>query len=209
MKDLNAAELLVSEADESVSERELYYPEGAAGEEDARDEDLRVKENDGAGGGENDFATMESEVEQSVPIRGREELRRELALRSAVRALQRSERAQQMAAREAFVRMDAQDFQRKHPEVDLAKLDNNPGFLRFCGSRYGVEPLTGLYEDYREIVGGAENAGRAVAESRSRRSTGSGGGGGDVLTAQQRASLEAWNRANPDMKMSAREFLKN
>ena len=70
-----------------------------------------------------------------------------------------------------------------------------------------MESLAKLYEDYREIVNGAEKAARAAVQSRSKRSTGSGGGGGDILTAKQRASLEAWNRANPDMKMTAREFL--
>ena len=140
-------------------------------------------------------------------------LRRELALRSAIRAIRERENAQKMEAalaeKQAFVERDLQAFMEKHPEVDLLKLEENPVFLRFCGSRYGVESLAALYEDYREIVEGAEKAARAAVQSRSRRSTGSGGGGsGDILTAMQRARLEAWNRANPDMKMSAREFLK-
>ena len=144
---------------------------------------------------------------------GVEELCREMALRSAIRMVQQNGRAKQMvmreAARQAFLQRDAQDFKEKHPEVDLMKLNENQNFLRFCGSRYGVESLAKLYDDYKEIVGGAEKAARTAAEHRSKRSTGSGGGGGDILTAKQRASLEAWNRANPDMKMTAKEFLKN
>ena len=140
-------------------------------------------------------------------------LRRELALRSAIRAIRERENAQVMEAalaeKQAFVERDLQEFMEKHPEVDLLKLEENPSFRRFCGSRYGVESLAALYEDYREIVGDAEKAARAAVQNRSRRSTGSGGAGsGDILTAMQRARLEAWNRANPDMKMSAREFLK-
>ena len=140
-----------------------------------------------------------------------ENLRRELALRSAIRAVRKHERAQEMALRRAaqqsFIQEDIRDFLAKHPEVDLVKLDETPSFRRFCGSRYGAESLAKLYDDYCEIVGGAEKAAHAAAQSRSKRSTGSGGGGGDILTSAQRASLEAWNRENPDMKMTAREFL--
>ncbi len=140
-----------------------------------------------------------------------EQLLREMELRHAILALREQERAQQMAMRqavqEAFFQRDVQDFLEKHPEVDIVKLDATPMFRRFCGSRYGMESLAKLYEDYREIVDGAEKAAHAAVQSRSKRSTGSGGGGGDILTAKQRASLEAWNRANPDMQMTAREFL--
>lgn len=156
---------------------------------------------------------LQAEVQNAVDaeIGSEDDLRRELALRSALRAVREHEKAQEMAMRQAsqqaFVRQDIRDFLEKHPEVDLVKLDGDPSFHRFCGSRYGVESLAKLYDDYREIVGGAEKAARAAVQSRSKRSTGSGGGGGDILTAKQRASLEAWNRENPDMKMTAREFL--
>lgn len=140
-----------------------------------------------------------------------EQLLREMELRHAMLALRQQGSAQRAAMKRAaqkeFFERDAQDFLKKHPEVDIVKLDATPMFRRFCGSRYGMESLAKLYEDYREIVNDAENAVRAAVQSRSKRSTGSGGGGGDILTAKQRASLEAWNRANPDMKMTAREFL--
>lgn len=109
--------------------------------------------------------------------------------------------------RRAFVEKDAQDFMSRHPNVGVAELIDNPRFREFCGSRFGKEPLADLYESYKKLTGEAESAGRAGAESRSRRSTGSGGGGGGVLTPSQRASLDAWNRENPDMKMTAKEFL--
>lgn len=207
MNDWNVAELL-----EAMSRQE-----GGKAAEDGN-----AQECDGAG----EALQMEEEmlpvVEEREPMRqkggesagqGVEELCREMALRSAIRMVQQNGRAKQMvmreAARQAFLQRDAQDFKEKHPEVDLMKLNENQNFLRFCGSRYGVESLAKLYDDYKEIVGGAESAARAAVEHRSKRSTGSGGGGGDILTAKQRASLEAWNRANPDMKMTAKEFLKN
>ncbi|MBR2483556.1 MAG: hypothetical protein IKB53_02300 [Oscillospiraceae bacterium] len=152
---------------------------------------------------------LQADDEADVPTV--EQLLREMELRHALLAMRQQDSMQQMAMRQAvqqaFFERDVQDFLAKHPEVDIVLLDANPIFRRFCGSRYGMESLAKLYEDYREIVNGAEKAARAAVQSRSKRSTGSGGGGGDILTAKQRASLEAWNRANPDMKMTAREFL--
>lgn len=111
--------------------------------------------------------------------------------------------------RRQWIRGDAQAFAAEFPEVDLAELDNNKAFRRFCGSRYGREPLAGLYRDYLEIAGGAEQAGRARSEGKQARETGtgSGRGGGDGLTAAQQRDLEEWNRAFPGMKMTAKEFL--
>ena len=181
----------VDNAEEVLSE-ELLMEALAAGEELPAEETL-----------------LPAESEEVVPTV--EQLLREMELRHAVLAMREQSNAQQLALRQAlqkaFFERDTRDFVKKHPEVDLVKLDGNPLFRRFCGSRYGLESLAKLYEDYREIVDGAEQAARAAVQSRSKRSTGSGGGGGDILTAKQRASLEAWNRANPDMKMTAREFL--
>lgn len=115
--------------------------------------------------------------------------------------------AKAAAARNAFIRQDAQEFVAKYPKVDVAKLENNQQFRRFCGSRFGKEPLAKLYEDYKGLVGEAESRGGAKVRSAKERSTGSGGGGGELLTAEQRKSLAAWNAANPEMRMTAKEFL--
>ena len=159
-------------------------------------------------------AQREAEVQRIARQSGRreEDVREEMEGRDLLREMVQSRKAQQTAAKQAaaqqeFLVRDAQDFHKKHPDVDIGKLEQNKNFRRFCGSRFGVESLASLYEDYKAIVGGAESAGRAGAESRSRRSTGSGGTGGDMLTAHQRSALEQWNRDNPDMKMTAKEFL--
>ena len=97
---------------------------------------------------------------------------------------------------------------RRYPEADLAGLDASESFRRFCGSRYGREPLSELYADYLEVAGGALRAAQARRESRAARSTGSGGSGAyEALNARQQSELDAWNRAFPQMKMSAREYL--
>lgn len=101
---------------------------------------------------------------------------------------------------------DAIAFVEKYPDVDLAALDMNPSFKKFCGSRYGKESVVTLYEDYVALVHEAEKAGRAK-DTRSERSTGSGAVGGAVLSSAQKRSLDEWNRRNPDMKMTAKEYL--
>ncbi len=77
-----------------------------------------------------------------------------------------------------FIAEDAREFARRYPEADLAGLDASESFRRFCGSRYGREPLSELYADYLEVAGGALRAAQARRESRAARSTGSGGSRG-------------------------------
>lgn len=112
------------------------------------------------------------------------------------------------AQRKEWIRQDALQFLEEFPGVDLKTLDQDKGFRRFCGSRYGKEPLAELYADYLDIAGGAARAGAAKAGSKEARSTGTGGGAGtDTLTAAQQRELDEWNRAYPQMKMTAKEFL--
>ena len=121
---------------------------------------------------------------------------------------QESERERLEEEQRRFIAEDALAFERAFPDVSLSELDASESFRRFCGSRYGRESLAGLYADYLEIVGGAVRAAQARGESRAARSTGSGGSGSyEALNARQRSELDAWNRAFPQMRMSAREYL--
>ena len=114
----------------------------------------------------------------------------------------------QKARQRDFILRDAMAFQEAYPDVDLGKLESNKAFMRFCGSRYGKEPLAELYGDYIEIAGEAAQAAVARAESKSARTTGAGGGSGaEALTASQQKALDEWNRTYPSMKMTAKEFL--
>lgn len=72
---------------------------------------------------------------------GYERAMRELAGRESER---RSREEEQMR----FIAEDACEFARRYPEADLAGLDASESFRRFCGSRYGREPLSELYADY-------------------------------------------------------------
>ena len=114
----------------------------------------------------------------------------------------------QKQERDAFIASDIADMQQRHPDVDIAALDNNPAFRRFAGSRYGKEHLADLYEDFVSVVGNASAAAAARNGDRTERSTGHGsGGGGGTLTAAQRAALKEWNDDHPEMRMTEKEFL--
>ena len=118
-----------------------------------------------------------------------------------------SPKTDERKAMREFIRRDAEEFRRQYPDVDLRELDADPLFRLFCGSRYGREPLADLYGDYLALT---EQAGLAQRrrESRYERATGSGGsGGGEALTAAEQRELNEWNKAYPQMKMTAKEFL--
>ena len=112
------------------------------------------------------------------------------------------------AALKRWIAEDAAAFVEAYPEADLAKLDCDARFRRFCGSRYGREPLKDLYADWLEITGTAAREAAARSASKSERSTGTGGGAGaDTLTAAQQRDLDEWNRSFPNMRMTAKEYL--
>ena len=131
-------------------------------------------------------------------------VREQMDKASRTRAAEDAEKRQR-----EFIAADLAAFQEKFPDVDVAKLDGNKQFRRFAGSRYGKEPLAELYEDFRAVAGEAAAAGAARKADRQDRGTGAGSGGGtnNVLTAEQRAELRAWNENHPEMKMTEKEFL--
>lgn len=110
--------------------------------------------------------------------------------------------------RRKFMVDDLGKFMEKHPDVDPGKLEKNQRFRKFAGSRLYREPLSQLYEDFCELASDAERSAVTKAAEKANRSTGGGQSGGkDGLTPSQRADLEEWNRNNPSMKMTAKEFL--
>ena len=102
----------------------------------------------------------------------------------------------------AFIQSEIKHFQEEFPEVDLSVLMNDDVFRRFCGSRFGREPISDLYRDYCDILGQAECAAVARAESNKPLSDGF----ASRLTAQERWMLNDWNSTYPEMKMTESEF---
>ena len=157
----------------------------------------------------------ESEIAEEAEKSGRtvEEVTEERNDRDFVRSMRRQQ-AQQSASTQQdtdemeFLRRDVLNFVERHPDVDVAQLEKNQHFLRFCGSRFKKEPLADLYDSYTEFRGGVEQAAVAKAASRAERSTGGGTSGGMALTPSQQNALDRWNEENPDMKMTIKEFLK-
>lgn len=143
-----------------------------------------------------------------------EELEEEEDAKEVVRQKKRERAEREKADAEAerqknWIAQDAAAFVREHPDVDISKLDGNAKFRKFCGSRYGREPLGDLYDDWKELVG-EEAAAKAVekAAKKAERSTGAGGGGASSgLTAAQQRELDEWNREFPHLKMTAKDFL--
>ncbi|MBQ9459584.1 MAG: hypothetical protein IJU66_06585 [Oscillospiraceae bacterium] len=115
------------------------------------------------------------------------------------------------AAQRSFIESDVFDFLRRFPQFgvrELAELENNAQFRRFCGTRFGREPLADLYGDYLAIVGEAGRAALSRSARKTERSTGGGASGADVLTPEQRKVLDEWNAEHPEMAMTAKEFLR-
>ena len=111
------------------------------------------------------------------------------------------------AALEEFIARDVESFAQRFPGVSPAELDGDAAFRRFCGSRYAREPLAELYGDYLALAAHAGEAAVLRSESRSRRATGAGGGTlSESLTAREQQDLDEWNRAFPEMRMTAKEF---
>lgn len=121
---------------------------------------------------------------------------------------ERERKAQEEQAKREWMEQDAEAFAEQYPDVDPGQLENDAKFKRFCGKRLYNEPLAELYEDYLAVVGEAARTAQVKREDKAERGTGSGGGAGSkVMTAKQRRELEAWNEANPHMRMNEKEFL--
>ena len=83
--------------------------------------------------------------------RTEEDIRREdedkrLAAQKRAELQEQADAKKREDERRTFIMADAKAFMEKFPKVDLQKLDENKKFRRFCGKRYGVEPLADLYQ---------------------------------------------------------------
>lgn len=137
-------------------------------------------------------------------------LEEEEANREYITKMRKEHEAKRIHSDDNFIASDVMDFVGKHPEFaspeKLSALENNESFRKFCGSRFGEEPLSELYDSYVDMIETAGANAVAKSTSRSARSTGAGGDGGDMLTPSERKALKEWNDAFPEMKMTPKEF---
>lgn len=119
------------------------------------------------------------------------------------------------AEEEKFLKEDWEkqqaNFKEKHSDIDISKLQKDEDFIDYTRSRVGT--LLEIYEDYVKFTSKLEKKTadeiRAKYISKELLSTGTGKGsvGDNIgLTEQEKETLEAWNRQNPNLKMSATEF---
>lgn len=171
--------------------------------EEFRDYGKRVKEAN--------RAELAKKTGRSVEALKEEEENREFLTRLRKAEEEKAASAASEAERRTFIENDLLRFVEKFPEFSapekLEALESNKTFRAFCGSRFGKEPLAELYESYVAVMGEAGKAAVQKAAGKASRSTGSGSRGAEALTPEQKRSLERWNEENPDMQMTAKEFL--
>ena len=157
------------------------------------------------------LAELAKKTGKSVEALKEEEEDRALLARLRKAEAKKAAEEASAAERRSFIEKDLLHFVEKYPEFStpekIAALENNKTFRAFCGSRFGREPLAELYESYVSVVGAAGGAAVTKAAGKASRSTGSGSRGSEALTPEQKRSLDRWNEENPDMQMTAKEFL--
>ena len=106
-------------------------------------------------------------------------------------------------------------FEETEETNDLAKLNENPKFIKFLQKQRPTgkpDFLVEVYKDFVDLVGSAEAEATAKIKANLDRSTSSGRSKGDAsggtygLKESQIATCDEWNRKNPHMKMSYKEF---
>lgn len=103
---------------------------------------------------------------------------------------------------------DAILFQKEHPELDVQALVCDELFLRFCGSRFGNEPLSSLYGDYRDLIDHANQIVQARRELPiSEHPNTNEASAETVLSKDQQEALDEWNTTYPYLEMTVEEFL--
>jgi len=96
-----------------------------------------------------------------------------------------------------------------YADVDLDQLAEDPKFKKFAKGK-GL-PLKELYEDFVDFIGETEAETIAKVKSKEERSTSSGkskgsDGGHHGLNEGQKKVVDDWNRKNPELKMSYKEY---
>lgn len=99
---------------------------------------------------------------------------------------------------------DLKAFRERYPDVNLEELSKSKSFERFAGSRVGREPLADIYTAYSDFMADFEPKEKP---NKKERSTGEGGGASGAISGEKQKALDEWNRLNPEMAMTAAEFL--
>ena len=108
-----------------------------------------------------------------------------------------------------MAKADMNEFKKTYPDVDVNKTLDSTLFKKFANHKLGNQPLAEIYSDFLEITGEAQKTAVKKVLSKTERSTGTSSGTTEpALTNEQKKALEDWNRRNPELKMTAKEYLR-
>lgn len=100
------------------------------------------------------------------------------------------------------------EFQEAYEDVDLDSLANNKKFTKFIKGKN--LSLKELYEDFVDLIGETQAEAIIKVKSKESRSTSSGkgssSGGNHGLTTAERKVVDDWNKRNPRMQMTYKEY---
>lgn len=143
-------------------------------------------------------------VEQLIE---RKQLKKLLELHNAKEAARVAELERDKEAK-AKAAADLAEFKETFPNINADALFKDEDFMDYADGKIGRRTLVELYNSYMRLSNKSATAARYRADSRAERATGTGKTGEKVvITREQAIMLAQWNRDNPDMKMTAKEFL--
>lgn len=80
------------------------------------------------------------------------------------RERKKAEETEKQAKEKEWFDNDYKEFQAKHPEVDIQSLIKSEQFQKFAEGKVGNQPLSEIYEDFREFVGEYEKKAKQMVK---------------------------------------------
>lgn len=103
---------------------------------------------------------------------------------------------------------DIEEFKAAFPNADPNEVMKDPDFMDYADGKLGRLSFAEIYKKYLNFTGKTEVERAARAAVRSERATSTGKSGEKVaMTAAEYQALQSWNEANPDYKMTPKEFI--
>lgn len=114
---------------------------------------------------------------------------------------------EKIAQEEKRIDQDLADFKAQNPDVNINDYLDSEHFQAYAEDFLEAKvPIGKIIKGYKTLMSGQEVI-RKVKSRDERSVSSSYGGVGVSLTTDEAASLAEWNRANPTMKMTAKEYL--
>lgn len=103
---------------------------------------------------------------------------------------------------------DLQEFNESYPDYDVKKVLNDEEFKLFASGKLGVQSLSKVLTDFKELKSKIKNRTYSSVASKNNRSTVNASSKNTYkVTEIQRKEIDAFNKANPYMKMTEDEWM--